>query len=99
MLAVLHLGQEAFGMRIRQEIERRARRSVSIGAAYSTLDRLEGKGYLSSRRANPAEERRGRARRYFKLEPAGTAALSRSRQILGSMWEGIDLAGDSPKPR
>ncbi len=94
LLAVVHLGEDAYGMTIRQEIERRAGRAVSIGAVYSTLDRLEAKGHVSSRYADPAAERRGRARRYFTLEPAGARGLARSRDILASMWQGVELGKD-----
>lgn len=94
LLAVVHLGEEAYGMTIRQEIERRAGRAVSIGAVYSTLERLESKGYVSSRYADAAPQRRGRARRYFTLEPAGAQGLARSRDILAGMWQGVELGED-----
>ncbi len=97
LLAVIHLGEEAYGMTIRQEIEERARRSVSIGAVYATLERLESKGYVSSRYADPAAERRGRARRYFTLEPEGARGLARSRDILAGMWQGVELGEDGPQ--
>ena len=89
LLAVIHLGDGAYGMTIRREIESRSGRSVSIGAVYSTLDRMESKTYVSSRYADPSKERRGRARRYFKIAPDGYAALERSRDILANMWRGV----------
>lgn len=90
LLALLQLGDEAYGMTVRREIESRGHRSVSIGAVYSTLDRLEIKGYVTSRLADPAPVRRGRARRYFTVEPAGAQALARSREMANRMWQGLD---------
>ena len=89
LLAVIHLGKDAYGMTIRREIESRAGRSVSIGAVYSTLERLEAKGYVSSSYADPSVERRGRARRYFQIESLGSEGLVRSREVLAGMWRGL----------
>src|SRR5438105_779359 len=91
LLAVLRLGDQAYGVPIRQEIETRTRSSVTIGALYSTLDRLENKGLISSVFSEPRPERGGRARRYFRMEPAGVRALQRTREALTMMWEGLDL--------
>jgi len=90
LLALLHLSDPAYGVEVRREIERRAGRSTSIGALYSTLNRLEEKGYVSSWLGDPTPERGGRAKRYFRVEDAGAAALQRSRQMLLAMWEGLD---------
>lgn len=90
MIALAHLGENAYGMTIRGEIEKRTGRSVSIGAVYATLDRLERKGYVSSWLADPTAERGGKAKRYFSLEPAGIIAIQRAREMLTSMWEGLD---------
>jgi DNA-binding PadR family transcriptional regulator len=94
LLALVHLGNDAYGMTIRREIEERAKRTVSIGAVYSTLDRLETKGLISSRYTNGSEARRGRARRYFKLEPEGARSLERSREILANMRRGLEPHSD-----
>ncbi|MGA7412650.1 MAG: helix-turn-helix transcriptional regulator [Bryobacteraceae bacterium] len=91
LLALLRLGDNAYGVPIRQEIEDRTGRPVSVGALYSTLDRLEGKGLVSSFFSDPRPERGGRSRRYFRAEAPGIAALERARQMLTSMWEGLDL--------
>ncbi|HZU26427.1 MAG TPA: helix-turn-helix transcriptional regulator [Bryobacteraceae bacterium] len=92
MLAVLRLGDKAYGVPIRREIEKRAGRAVTVGALYSTLDRLEAKGYLSSWFADPVPERGGRSRRYFRVEPAGIEALTSARQMFDRMWKGVRLA-------
>jgi PadR family transcriptional regulator, regulatory protein PadR len=91
LLALLRLGKNAYGVPIRHEIERRAKRSVSIGALYSTLDRLEAKGYVASWFADPTAERGGRSKRYFRVEPLGLKAIKRSQKALAVMLEGIDL--------
>ena len=97
LLAILHLEDGAYGMTIRREIEERAGRSVSIGAVYSTLDRLEAKGYVSSLYSDPTDQRRGRAKRYFSLEPAGHEALARSRDVLRNMWRGLETGAEKSR--
>ncbi|HTB15576.1 MAG TPA: helix-turn-helix transcriptional regulator [Bryobacteraceae bacterium] len=91
LLALLRLGDGAYGVPIRREIQLRAKRDVSVGALYSTLDRLEGKGYVASWFAGPTAERGGRSKRYFRVEPAGLRAIRRSQDALAVMLEGIDL--------
>ncbi len=95
LLALMQVGEGAYGMTIRRDIEDRSGRSVSIGAVYATLDRLQTKGYISSRLADPSSVRRGRARRYFKVDPAGAQALRRSREVANSMWEGLEPGPDT----
>ena len=90
LLALVRLDSQAYGMTIRQEIERRTGRSVSTGQLYSALNRLESKGFISSYVADPTPVRGGRAKRYFKAEPQGIDALKRSREILALMWDGLD---------
>jgi len=88
LLAVMRLGPGSYGVTIRQEIEARSGRDVSLGAIYPTLERLEAKGYVSSHVGKPTGERGGRARRHYALEPAGEKALRRSWEILTSLWDG-----------
>jgi DNA-binding PadR family transcriptional regulator len=90
LLAVLRLGKNAYGVTIWEEIEQRAGRPVMIGAVYATLDRLEAKRYISSKVGDPTPERGGRAKRFFKITAQGSAALRQSRDILASMWAGLD---------
>lgn len=89
LLALLRLGERPYGMRIRQEIERRTGRSVAIGAVYATLDRMERKGYVSSWLGEPTAERGGRAKRFFRIEGEGARALRRSEDALGRMRLGL----------
>ena len=91
LLAVLRLGEKAYGVPIRAEIENRAGRKVSVGALYATLDRLEAKGLVHSWFADATAQRGGRSKRYFKLLPAGVEALSGSRVLFDRMWEGLNV--------
>ncbi len=91
LLAVAHLGEEGYGMTIRKEIERRTGRSVTIGAVYATLDRLEEKSYVATRPGRATARRGGRAKRHFKLKPAGVRALWAARRLMDRMWDGLDL--------
>jgi DNA-binding PadR family transcriptional regulator len=90
LLAVLRLGEAAYAVPIRHEIESRTARSVARGALYVTLDRLEEKGYLRSWLADATAERGGRAKRYYAMLPAGSRALDESWTALRRMWDGVE---------
>jgi PadR family transcriptional regulator PadR len=85
LLAVLRLGEGAYGMTVRRELEMRTGQPVSLGAVYTTLERLESKGYLGSRAAAGGPEREGRARRFFHVEASGVEALRRALDLLDRM--------------
>lgn len=87
LVAVLRAGSDAFGMEVRREIERVTGRELAIGAVYATLDRLEAKGLLSSRRMTAETP----TRRVFALTRAGAEALSETREMRERLWAGIDL--------
>jgi PadR family transcriptional regulator PadR len=89
LLAVLRLGAEAYGMRVRREIAERTSRDVTIGAVYATLDRLAAKGLVRSTLSDPTPERGGRAKRSFSVTAAGMAAVNRAREEFASMSEGL----------
>ncbi len=89
MLAVVHAGDDAFGMNVRREIEHRTARGVAIGAVYATLDRLEAKSLVASVRSRGA----GTSRRIFRITPAGMRALAATRLMRDRLWRGIDLRG------
>ena len=91
LLAVAHLRGDGYGLSIRQEIERRTGRSVTVGSVYATLARLEEKGLASSYEGAATPRRGGRAKRHFRLESAGMRALQASRGMLDSMWDGVDF--------
>lgn len=90
LMAVLRLDGDAYGMRIHQELEDRGGRLCSYGALYTTLDRLEQKGYVSSSVGEPTPERGGRAKKYFKIDSAGKAALRQSYEATRRMAQGIE---------
>lgn len=90
LLAVLQVGEEAYGVPIAEEIRRRAGRSVARAAIYVTLRRLEEHGLVSSWIGEPLPERGGKARRYYRLEPAGREMVRATRDAFRSMWEGLD---------
>jgi PadR family transcriptional regulator, regulatory protein PadR len=89
VLAVLRLGANAYGMRVRQEIATRTGRDVTIGAVYSTLERLADKGLLKASMSDPTPERGGRAKRSFTITGLGIEAANRARQDMASMLEGL----------
>jgi PadR family transcriptional regulator, regulatory protein PadR len=93
LLAVARLGENAYGMTVRQEIEARTGRDVTLGAVYATLDRLETKGYVTSHSGAASSARGGRAKRFFRLEGAGAQALSRSLQAVDEMRRGLKALG------
>lgn len=90
LLAVVHLGKDVYGVPIVDEIERRTGRTVSPAAVYVTLRRLEEKGLLSSTMSAPTPERGGKARRCVSVTVAGLSSLRAARQVLDSMWNGLD---------
>ncbi len=89
LLALIRLGANAYGANIRQEIAERTGRDVSVGAVYTTLERMEQKGFVSSARGEPTPERGGRAKRYYKIEAPGEHALRKSRETMDRMWAGL----------
>ena len=91
LLALMRLDNDAYGMQVREEIERRTGREISYGAVYTTLDRLEQKGYVAHRVGEATPERGGRARKYFRALPEGREALRATQQALTVMWEDVRL--------
>jgi DNA-binding PadR family transcriptional regulator len=89
LLAVARLGSRAYGVTVRQEIEKRTGRNISIGAIYSTLERLEAKGYVRSFTGEPTAERGGRAKRHFTIEAKGQEALATSYDAIRRMATGL----------
>jgi DNA-binding PadR family transcriptional regulator len=88
MLALAHLGRDAYGVSVRQEIERRTGREVAIGAVYATLGRLEDKGLVRHRLSAPLPVQGGRARKHYALTEPGGRALSHASSMLARMLEG-----------
>jgi len=90
LLAALRLEGSAYAVTIREELEERARKHVARGALYTVLERLESKGYLSSRMGDPTPERGGRSRRYYKVTTLGVNALKDSKDAIVGLWRGLE---------
>ena len=101
LLAIVRLGEGAYGVTIRHEIEERSGREVAIGALYTSLDRLERKGFVRSSLSEPTPERGGRSKRCYRLEALGERALQESavtaRRILDVVAEA--WGGELPRGR
>ena len=89
ILAIAVLFEDAYGVSILEEIERRTHRSVSVGAVHSALERLEEKGLVKSHMGKATAERGGRRKRLFIVTVAGQKAIRESREIRNSFWEAI----------
>ena len=92
LLAVMRLGDQAYGVTVRQEIAARTRRDVSIGAIYATLDRLEAKGFVASHVGEPTAQRGGRAKRHFRITGHGVDIVTRTLEDLRNMTDGLPLS-------
>jgi PadR family transcriptional regulator, regulatory protein PadR len=93
LLAVLRLEDNAYGVTIRSEISSCTGREPTAGALYTTLDRMEDKGIVSSRLGDATPQRGGRAKRYFVVTKAGRAALISAQRAYQSLLEGLNLLG------
>lgn len=91
MLALLRLGQEAYGVEVSREIERRCGRGVLVGSLYATLERLESQGLVTSALGESTPERGGRAKRYFQVTANGVSKVRDSQRALCNMWDGLTL--------
>jgi PadR family transcriptional regulator len=91
MLALLHLTEDAYGVSIRQEIERRSGHDVAIGAVYATLTRLEEKRFVTTWLSDPLPMRGGRARKHWRLTALGDRALRNAATSLTEMLDGLGL--------
>ncbi len=91
MLALVRLRSNAYGVTIQQEISDRAGRNVSFATIYKVLDRLERKGFVSSRLGESTPERGGRAKRFYRVEAPGVRVLSADREAMDNLWAGVAL--------
>jgi len=89
LLAVVRLRDDAYGRAILKDVQERLERNVAAGAVHATLGRLEDKGLLSSRLGPGTPIRGGRARRFYRLEPAGQRALNEARDAIDNLWLGL----------
>lgn len=89
LFALVRLGTDAYGVTIREEIDARTGRAVSAGALYTALNRLETRGFVSSRLGEPTPERGGKRKRLYTVRPAGERALSEAYESLRLMASGL----------
>jgi PadR family transcriptional regulator, regulatory protein PadR len=89
LLSIMRLGDDAYGRAILKEVQTRLDRGVAAGAVHATLERLEKKRLLTSRLGSGTPVRAGRARRYYRLQPAGIRALNDARAAAETLWHGL----------
>lgn len=94
MLAVLRLGNNAYGVPIAREIEDQTNREVKLGSIYAALERLEEKGFVTSQLGEPTRERGGRAKRYFRVTTQGMSQVRETQRTLIRLWGSVpELSG------
>ena len=89
VLALIRLGEDAYGVPISREIEKRSGREVAIGSVYAALERLEEKGLVTSKLGESTAERGGRAKRYFRITGEGLREARQTQKALVSLWRGL----------
>ena len=89
LLAVIHLGEEAYGVPISRELEKHRGRDVAVGSVYAALERLEGKGLIVSTLGDPTPERGGKAKRYFRVTKEGLRQIRETKRVLTKLWQEI----------
>jgi PadR family transcriptional regulator, regulatory protein PadR len=89
MLALVRLGENAYGVPISAVIEERSGREVALGSVYATLERLEKKGLVHSDLGEPTPERGGRAKRYFRVTSKGLREVRHTQRALKKLWQGL----------
>ena len=94
LLAILRLNKDAYGIPILDEVSSRSGREVSRATVYVALKRLEQKGLVTSRLGDSTPERGGRAKRFFRLKPAGLRALRDSREMFLGLWRDYETILD-----
>ena len=89
LLTILVLGDDAYGVTIKREINKDGKRSISRGALHTALTRLEEKGLLISRQGEAIEERGGRPKRYYEVTNKGKISLREAREFRDQLWDRI----------
>jgi DNA-binding PadR family transcriptional regulator len=89
MLALIRLGDEAYGVPISKEIEEHSGHDVALGSVYAALERLRTRDFVSSSVGEPTPERGGRAKRYFKITGKGMKVVEETQQTLTRLWKGL----------
>ena len=89
ILALMRLGDDAYGVPICREIEEQTGREAAVGSVYATLERLEEKGFVSSELGKPTAERGGRAKKYFRVTTNGVREVRKTQRALMNLWNGL----------
>lgn len=89
LLALIRLGDEAYGVPIAEAIEESSGKTVAIGSVYITLERLARKGFVTSTLGEPTAERGGRAKTYFRITSRGLREVRSARRTLVTLWQGV----------
>jgi PadR family transcriptional regulator PadR len=89
LLAILRVGERAYGVPIAAEIEETGGRSVARAIVYAALDRLEERGLVGSHMGDPTPERGGRAKRFFRVTAKGVRAVRNTQRALTALWRGL----------
>ena len=89
LLALIRLGDQAYGVPISREIEQRSGREVALGSVYAALERMEEKGLVASRLGDPTAERGGRAKRFFRITESGLQSVRETQRALVNLWRGL----------
>ena len=87
LLAVCILKGEAYGINVKQEVEKHSGRSILLGAVHSTLYRLQDKGLLKSEMGGNTEKRGDRRKRLFEVTPSGMRQLEAAQDVRQKMWQ------------
>lgn len=89
LLALIRLGDEAYGVPVARELRAIRGRDVALGSIYAALERLEGKGLVTSSLGEPTPERGGRARRFFRVTKEGFRQVQATRRALTALWRSL----------
>jgi DNA-binding PadR family transcriptional regulator len=98
LLAVIHLGEDAYGVPISRQLEKYRGKDVALGSVYAALERLEAKGLITSTLGDPTPERGGKAKRFFRITKEGLRQVHETRRVLTRLWNTIpDLKLELPQ--
>jgi DNA-binding PadR family transcriptional regulator len=89
ILVLIRLGDNAYGVPISEELEKRTGRDMAVGSVYAALERLEDKGFVTSEFGEPTPERGGRAKKYFHVTARGLKEVKETQRSFVKLWHGL----------
>ncbi|MFC1476865.1 PadR family transcriptional regulator [candidate division KSB1 bacterium] len=89
LIAIWHLRGDAYGVRIREQIKDLSGQTLLLGTLYNTLDNLVKKGYVSTKKGEPTNQRGGHNKVFYRITERGSAALNEARELHNRLWENI----------